>query len=919
MQMKATELNGRGRKGAYMITLQTGRFRYDIGEDGRNLSFIDRQSGRNYIADSYCALLTDYEKQQHLPVSVSFEEELLRVRFDNGIEIATKVEFYEEFLTFTLQEVSSQDFHAVAFVNLEVDIDYSSYSPDTGEGGFTASLMGFTVATRMAEHPGRNTRLSAEGYPHIGLFGTNNSIYPVKAAVLGTQDGQMRDLMKQVMELIPDGEMPKSKLGGPWAYDVPDARRTYSNSGAVTLEEVEAAIADFKRLGISQVGIHQGKPYTQGDFQVCKEMYPGGLEDFKKLIRIYHEHGFQVGLHSYTFFVAHESKYLSPVPHPDLDHICELTLVQPLGADDTTVYVDTLEGVAEIYSSGLVSSRYIQIGEELLRFGGVDHEKNAFVDCERGAQGTAISAHQTGDQVCQLKERFCFVAPRAGSELFYEVARNTAEFYNECDFDGFYLDAIDGVYALEGNDYAWYHAMDFINEMFKYLKKPPIFNCCYNPQYTGSWYARSRYGALDAAVRAQRDYIDAHVGYEARTAERMYLPTELGWFDLYSTTPHYGWQARVMTTDDVEYLCSKVLGTDCSMSYRGASIFGWEEHPILDRYSEIVRRFDRARYSGQLTPALRKRLKEPGAEFTLEETEGSFLFREADTEYYKMEDMNGGDDRFICENRFAQQTPSIRLEALYAAAAYEEEGIILKEFDENEPVPNDMLYTLDENGPINACGNHGVGVWVYGDGSGVSMRIRLQSRLAANPSKNTEFYVKCDFTGWRYFAFYEAQNGDAPHEEWPRTEMVYRVFTDVGKFYQFYRDGADYSALSFLHISLNTDQPTGIRLRTIRLLPYYENVLKNPTLLINGKAVTFHCQLHPRHWLEWKPDGSCEILDTKGNVIERPTVSGDLPILMPGENEVVLTSEEMSDSREQMPARKRAAVTLRMIGNAIGE
>lgn len=894
-----------------MFTLETKSFTYIVADDGRNIALIDRETGQNHIAEGFCAILTDHEKQKHFPIASSYDDKKIFVIFDNGIEIMVEVEIFDDFITFTLISVSNDDFHAVAFVNIEVTTDYSSYSLDAGMDGFTTALMGLTVSTRMAEHPGRNTVLSAEGYPHIGLFSTKHSKYPVKAAVIGTRDSNMRATMKIVMDLIPDGELPKSKLGGPWAYDVADARRTYANSGAVSLEKVHEAIAEFKRLGISQVGIHQGEPYSQGDFVFNKEMYPGGLEDFKKLIRIYHENGIQVGLHSYTFFVAHNSRYLSPVPHPDLDHICELTLTRPLDETDTTVYVDTLEGVSEIYDFELVSSRYIQIGNELLRFGGLDKEHNAFVGCERGAQGTFVSSHPAGETVCQLKEYFCFVAPRAGSALFYEVAKNTAEFYNECDFDGFYLDAIDGVFALEGNDYAWYHAMDFINEMFKYLKKDPIFNCCYNPQYTASWYARSRYGALDAANRAQRDYIDAHVNYDERTAERMYLTPELGWFDLYSYTPHYGWQAKLMSTDDVEYLCAKIIGTDCSMCYRTFSIFGREEHPILDRYSEIVRQYDRVRYSGQVTPEIRQKLRETGAEFKLEETEGRFCFRQSETKSHKFEDMDGECNRFCYENRFKGQTPSIRLEALYAAANYEEEGIILKEFNKNEPVPNDMLYVLDEQGTIDSKENNGVGVWVYGDGSGVSMRIRLQNRLAEMPARNTEFYVKCDFNGWRYFAFYEAQNGEPPHTEWPRTELVYEVFTDVCNFYEVYSRGARYTDLSFLRITLNTDKPTGIRLRTIKLLPYFENVLVNPSLAINGKKFTFHCKLHPNTWLEFRPDGSCEVLDFDGNTVEYPKYTGELPVLESGVNEIVLVSQEKVDHH------KRAAITLRVIGDKI--
>lgn len=892
-----------------MYTISTKYFSYTFSPDGKNISFTDRETGVNHIVkNTYCAYLTDHNKKIHYPVSAEYSDGIMKVRFDNAVCIETEVKLYEKFVTFTLISASSEDFHAVAFVNIEVDMDYSSYSLDTGSGGFTASLMGLTVSTRMAEYPGRNTRLVAEGYPKIGLFSTRKSKYPVKCAVIAMQDSEMRTAMKSVMEIIPDGELPKSKCGGAYAYDVKDARRTYTN--LLDIRDGENTVRALKAFGITEIGVHQGIPYRQGDFAVNEALYPGGVEEFKRKIKFYQDNGIRVNLHTYTFFVDHSSSYLTPVPHKDLDHICELKLAKPLGREDTTVYVNTLEGVQPVYGYSVVSSKYIQIGNELLRFGGVDEENCAFTDCERGAQGTAVSAHSVGEDAYQLKEYFCFVAPKAGSDLFYEVARRTAEFFNECNFDGFYLDAIDGVFALEGNDYAWYHAMDFINEMFKYLKRTPVFGCCYNPQYTASWYVRSRYGALDSACRAHRDYIDAHVGYNDRTADRMYLPPDLGWFDIYSDPKafQYGWQAKLMSAEDVEYLCSKIVGTDASMCYRRFSVYNHDQIPLLARFSEIVRKYGRARADGQLTPKLRHKLRQPGAEFSLTEKDGKFSFREAQTKRKKLEDICGGYNSMIFDNAFDEQAPMIRIEPLYSAGNYGEDGILLHEFDENSAIPNDVTYELPR---IDSEGKNGIGIWVYGDGSGVSMRIWIHNRFVGAPTKNSEFHVKCDFTGWRYFAFYESQNGDASREDWNRIEMVYKEFTDVEKFYAYYRDGVDYSSIDYLRITLNTDKPTGIRLRGIKLLPYRETVLNHPTLSINGRKITFQCKLRPKTRLELSPDGRCEITDYKGHVLQMPEYTGDIPRLICGENVIRL------ETNETAPYIQRAELTLRAIGRIV--
>lgn len=894
---------------AFMYTIKTKCFSYSFAPNGRNTAFIDNTTGENHIEEnSFCSVLTDNEKKEHYPVSACLENNIITVEFDNDIEIKTKVCIYDEFITFTLDSVSSEDFHAVSFVNIDLNIDYTNYSLDMETGGFTGCLMGLTISTRMKEYPGRNSHLRAEGYPHIGLFSTQNSEYPVKAAVIGIADSKMRDTMKKVTNIIPDGEIPKSKLGGAYAYDVKDARRTYTT--LMDINDTDKIIPNLKQLGITEIGVHQGPAYKQGDFTINSELYPGGIEEFKKKIKIYHENGIRVNLHTYTFFLDHTCKYITPVPHKDLDHICELTLTKPLNEEDTTVYVDSLDGVAKRYSYELVSSKYIQIGNELLSFNGVDEENNAFINCERGAQGTNISSHSVGDRVCQLKEYFCCVAPKAGSDLFYTVARNTAEFFNECDFDGFYLDAIDGVFALEGNDYAWYHAMDFIREMFKHLKKDPTFGCCYNPQYTASWYVRSRYGAFDSASRAHRDFIDAHVDYNNRMGERMYLPPELGWFDLYNDRSmfHYGWQAKLMPIEDVEYLCSKIVGSDCSMCYRRFSVENLGKIPMLNRYSEIVRKYDRARHSRQITPQMRKELLKEGKEFSLIEDDGRFLFKEAETKQVKLENLKNDYNEFVFDNKFRKQTPFIRIEPLFSAANYDEDGIVLKEFNENLPIKADELYTLEK---IDSLGNNGLGVWVYGDGSGASLRLSLYNEFGGSPTSNTEFFIKCDFTGWKYFAFYECHNGDASHDEWERVEMVYKVFTDVKKFYSYYRDGVDYSSISFLRLSLNTDKPTGIRLKTVKLLPYYKTVLENPTISINGSNLTFKCNLYPETRLEMSPDGKCEIIDFEGRVVEMPECIGELPKLEKGENKVELLS------KENLPFTERAEVTLRVVGDSI--
>ncbi|NLM79088.1 MAG: hypothetical protein GX173_13585 [Ruminococcaceae bacterium] len=896
------------------IHLKTASFTYTIADDGRNVSFVDLATGRNLIREGFCALLTDQERQQHRPRSVSYDPPLLTVTFDNNLVMVLEIAEKADFVTFTLKNLSSDDFHSLAFVNIETDIDYQPYVTDAQSNlCFTTTLMGMTAATRMVEHPGRNNLLRAEGYTHIGLLGTTRSKYPVKAAVIGAHDSKIRSIMKRVTDEIPDGELPKSKKGGAYALDCEDARRTYTTLSAVRLEEVDEVCALMKKLGISQAGIHQGASYRQGDFVVNTDIYPNGLPDFKKVIDRFHEHGVQVGLHPYTFFVGHNSHYLTPVPHEDLDAICELTLAASIdaGVDEIVVEGPTDE-VAEIYDYGLVSSPYLKIGHELVRFSGVRKGKPyAFTGCERGALGTQAGAHSAGVKVRQLKEYFKYVAPRADSEQFYEVARNTAEFYNTCGFDMIYLDAIDGVFALEGNEYAWYHAIAFINELFRHLKTDPVFDCCYNPQYTASWYARSRYGALDSGNRGYNDFVDAHVRYNDQTAERMYITPELGWWNLYQPGEPYGWQSKVMMSDEVEYLYTKVLATDCCMSIRRPSVMAQKDTPMLQRYARIIERYLDARAARTLSPDMKAQLRAPEQAFKLCDDQGGYTFRKAKTWRFRAEAFTERRNHFTCDHAFKTQKPFIRIEPLYTTAPYDDpDALVLQVFDESKPIANEACYELDKPDGLmrlpEASSHTGVGVWLYGDGSGTTVRIQLANRLKDRKKGQLDYFIKVDFSGWRSFTFYESQNAEPDHADWPRTEMEYKVFSDVGRFYDAYRNLVDFSQLAFLEIKTNAVTQTGIRLKTIKLLPPVENTLHNPTVTINGQQVTFPVSLHGSSILECHPDGFCEVFNLRGEHLASPVPDGEIPVLRQGVNQLSI------DSAEQTACQKRAVLTLQV-------
>ncbi|MBR6729219.1 MAG: hypothetical protein IKL80_03565, partial [Clostridia bacterium] len=281
--------------------------------------FFASTGGKNRILSGPCAKITLHDHSEVPSVQASLKDDVLSVTFANGTLAEIVIKEHDDYLTFTLKSVSNEDFLSISFVNIQLDDE-----PDD----FYGTLIGMTLSTHMLEHPGDNRMLVASAYPHIGLFATRRSPYPAKAAVIGAHVNQLRSIERLVLDEIPDGELPKSKKGGPYAdLAAKEAQGIYSIfMDTVTLENIDTVLAEMKRFGINQVNLHHYGHYIHGDYRCETKFFPNGMADFKKVVDRFHEEGILVGLQPYSFFVMPRSTYVTPIPHPDLDTLREFTL-----------------------------------------------------------------------------------------------------------------------------------------------------------------------------------------------------------------------------------------------------------------------------------------------------------------------------------------------------------------------------------------------------------------------------------------------------------------------------------------------------------------------------------------------------------------------------------------------------------------
>lgn len=880
------------------IVIENRHLLIEIDESAKVTALLYKAQNKSVLKEQKAfGKLVLNDKSELAACSASYKDSVLTVGYPNGVTSNIKVEVFDDYFTFSLLSVSTEDFWSLTFVDICTDVAGSC---------FMTSGMGLTLNTRMAEYPGKNTNLSATVYTHIGI---ENASF----AVIGIEEEKMNGVMRKIVDKIPFGQMPKGAYSGPYASDCKDANCTYAiKASPLTLENIDEYIDQLNDFGIAQVNLHQFHMYRTGDFEVYnRELYPNGLDDFKEVINKLHKNGTNVFLHSYSFFVdpygnpnAAGGKYLRPVPHKDLAVQRYFTLACDLDKDCTEITVnESLEDFDTKFGFYVNASPVLCIDNELMYIKSTD---NKTITVQRGAYQSEITEHKSGAQIKQYKSYFTHLMPEKDSELFYEVARNTAEFYNECDFDGFYIDSIDAAGQIDTSEFAWYWGVVFVNEVFKYLKKPPIFNCVYGSQYPGHWYARTVMGAFDTPYRGYRDYIDAHVEFNSMFAKKMGLVSELGWWALFPSID-VGWKNKPMRMEDIEYLMCKTVATDSSMCWLWTFEYA-KDIPYVQSYRPVIEKYIELKNSGWLTADMKDILKQPESEYFLSKDNGQYSFKRIYTDRQRIESFDDGRNVLVYNNPFKKQSPKIRIEGLWSAEEYTSENAKpLLKLNENDKIEFGKMY--DVCNPDNQT-QKGLGVWVYGDGKGEVINIRLHCEKHLDTGVGDHF-IKVDFTGWRYYSFYEFQNCEMKHSEYPMQKLDYKVFEDVIPFNAVYRYDVIMDHLEKVEMLVHPQGDYDIRMKDIVTLPEKQLEYKNPTVSVGGRSITFETVLKSGEYIEYDPKtNTCVQGDGIGKIIAEPKVLGELT-LESGNNDVTFTAE--CDS----PFTKRAALTFIYSGEKV--
>jgi hypothetical protein len=922
------------------VVIENDNFRYEISSDGRNLHFVDKATGIDYldaIPVSYCAYITKNGKQYHT-TSVSLKNNLLTLEFGaSSVAAEILIGKARDRITMEVTAVEGST-DSLSFINVPLKLAGMPNDP------FAACVLSMNLFTQVNQLPPLQTNLLATCYNRFGMKGA-------KITLIGVPQKNILPVIRDIMEHAED--IPHSDKGGAWAQTQQEGYGSYlMNFGTLTEKTVDEWIGMCKSLGFNQIDNHGGGIdfFKFGDFELNKDKWPDGWNEFKRINKRLHDAGILSIFHTYAFFIDKNSKYVTPVPNPDLGYSNIYTLAEPVGADDKEIGVK--ESTANISTTtGFLTANSVtlRIGNELITFKGATViPPYKFTGCTRGVNGTKVSSHSAVERAFQLKEKFGKFVPAPESALYNEIAKRTADVVNECNFDGIYFDAIDGGSILDGNENSWYYGTKFIFEVVKNLDHPVGMEM--SAMTHQWWHYRDRWQAWDRPVRGYKRFIDIHAAsiksnvnagvwkgyspfidkYASAENGSLLLPLHFGWWGFQTWNPP---QVEPTYPDDIEYLCCKMIGNKAGLSMLGGvDTKTLNDNPLFKRLSAIIRQYEELRHKNYFGDSIRTLLRQPGKEFSLfQNGKSEWNFKPVAYQKHKVTGLKDSSASWTVHNDFSLQPVRLRIEPLMTVKSYDDpDNIVMADFSKqenfsNEGAANGIFGAINisneklKNGEVvstfsglskglspiegswikfekkfepllNLEKNQALGVWIKGDGNGELLNFRLESPENLSYGARGDHFVKIDFTGWKYFELVEIESSEFSNYIWPDDRNVYSTYRTTIKFQSI-------DKLQLWYNNLPKGKEIKCLIAKVKALPMVSVTIDNPAIMIGNKKIVFPVRMESGMYLEFNSASDCKLYSSKGELLKEISILGSIPSISSGENEISFTcnnSQEMS-------------------------
>lgn len=795
--------------------------------------------------DTYFFYLIKKDKETIVkPTALTLNDNIITVSTELG-EFKVKCILDDEYFSFELLSSLPEASYKLVMAHCKYNYDYTN-KQNSGAVGIALTYW----ANPCFFPDSKSLETKAEVTAYLKDIGAKYAliIAPVKCH---------KEIIKKVCLTIDKRYGIVTKHGGAWGQDSP---LNYGNTiipDHNSEEFVNERMELFKTLGLSHIDFHKGNDsFHQGDF---KYVHFKDGEDFKnRVVKRLEENNMYAGLHTYTAYIDYECDSIlsNPKWQKQLNLLGEYTLSDDI--DENALFLPTVESTDSISTNFGFHSKntpYILVGSEIMEF---ENVSGGFRIKERALRTTKATSYKKGEKIYHIDGYYQGIHPIPGSELFYEVARNTAKAFNEGGYKCIYLDALEGtIRHCTDSDDAWFYIASFVCEILANCENDPMVEC--SSSYPFLWPVRGRFGAYDTPAKGYKHWNKMHV-WNNEAYNDLFATTTLGWYDFYPVYKEI--PANVHTkyhhTDDSHHLGSLAVMHDLSMVYNEIDNSITSDYPAFFRNVEIYKNYDNLRKKKYFSEDVLQKVRNGKYEYHIKESDsGEYVFVEKDYQVKRIHNLN---DSILCKeqyfNPFVKHAPFIRIEALLSGT--DRNSITVFDCDSTKEFMNQNLEN-NFNPPIDLTHNLAKKVSVWGNGKMGTIAFVMES-IVEKERGLLKYYIDTDFEGKRDFILLESDNGMRP-------DLLFDgdVYTskDHHLTYADYRAELSYDKVTKISV-LTSGDVSGVKISPIVAVEHSFETIKNPTVCIDESKITFICELGSTEYIEY--DGqTAKLIDEFGN------------------------------------------------------
>lgn len=905
------------------ITLENDLVRMKLSPQATLVEFADKKTGQNYaLPDNPIPLFKAGRAGGEMPARfLKSKGDVLEVLFaDPEVKATIKVGLRKRYFTFEVVDAQPEDLEWLEMqfpVKRQQTLGWAfaaNYGSEYATCCFALNFQTQGILRTHGEVVGVGARCAA---PH-GIKGA-------KAALVGCQFPQFNSVIQEVER---DNGLPCPMLDGKWVRESEPVRRSYLFATAMTEQDTDALIK-YAKVGHFQTILILKDAFlkTHGHYEINTANFPDGRASFKRCADKIHAAGLKVGVHVFGPSISPNDAYVTPIPDNRLLSVPCPPLAQAVDAKSTTI---TLTAQPDALPPRRTTSiafpgNYLRVGDEIIAYNAAEvGPPFRYTGCVRGACGTKAAPHTPDDKVRGLLTMWGFFLMDPESTLLDEVTANFASLVNDCKLDFIYFDASDG----SRNDYVdvqYYldkchisHYRKFDHDVLYQTSMGTGSNLC--------WHIIPRSASADGHgdIKAYLDErYDGILGMKNN-----FVRADVGWYGLDPGS----------RADRLEYICSKCLGCDGSISMQATRQI-LETHPFARPILEMVGEYERCRIANYFPESVKAKLREKGKEFKLmPDSKGGWkILRAAYEPERNISALDGTQNTWTLQNDLKQ---SCRLaldmsrEVRFTAGSdYENpKAITLETFDDLTPYAmserNDFEKfvvggdrVLTDQGPVKKGVTQKLTTTTTDVRSGKSCAVLTATSTGPDggwTGVGKRYQQPLDLSTQKALAFWV--NGDGKMEVlklqlWDTAghyhDCIVRVDFKGWQLQIFSVDSK--SAIDWKHVEYLLIYYNGLpekatvtcKIDDVKALPFITTppALSNLELTVNGKAVRLPGEIRMGQSLTTDGFGTCTLWPGGMTQGRRTTVPGTAILLKPGANEVKFSCKTPEGSSPDVSVR----------------